>query len=69
MQNIFYSIRLEAFTVTELDKIFSGNKPYRILPLMMEAEVASKMLEFCPQLTQLVALEYLFKLYFIPGQS
>jgi hypothetical protein len=36
-----------------LDKIFSGN----IRGMMMEAEMVSKTLGFCPQLTRLVARE------------
>jgi hypothetical protein len=38
-------VRLEAFTATELDKIFSGNKPYQLSwgdPLMTEMGMVSK---------------------------
>jgi hypothetical protein len=41
-------IRFEAFMVTELDKI-SG------IRMMMEAEMVSKTLGFCPQLTWIAA--------------
>jgi hypothetical protein len=45
-------MRLEAFTATELDKIFSVNK---IIPLTMEMGMVSETLGFYPQLTRLVA--------------
>jgi hypothetical protein len=54
--NRINNIRLEAFTATELDKIFSGNRGM-IVPLMMEAEMVSETLGFYPQLTRLVARE------------
>jgi hypothetical protein len=45
-----YYVRLEAFTATELDKIFSSS-------LMMEVKMISETLGFYPQLTRLVARE------------
>jgi hypothetical protein len=57
---LIFLIRLELFTVTELDKIFSGNKP-----LMMEADMVSEMLGFYPQLTRLVAREDIIDLHFL----
>jgi hypothetical protein len=42
--NILF-FRLQAITATELDKIFSGNKPCQlggIIPLMMETEMVSE---------------------------
>jgi hypothetical protein len=70
-KTLHHPIRLECFTVTELDTIFSGNKLCQlwtkaqhfgdhirlhyqgndIIPLMMEAEMVSEMLGFCPQLS------------------
>jgi hypothetical protein len=55
--------------VTELDKIFFGNKPcqlwlkaqrfrgHDVIPLMMETEMVSETLGFYSQLTRLDALE------------
>jgi hypothetical protein len=72
-RNKFY-IRLEAFTATELDKIFSG---YKLCQLWIKAqrfrdhlrlhhqgnnaEMVSETLGFCPQLTRLVAQDYFIK--------
>jgi hypothetical protein len=56
LKKVLY-IRLEAFTATELDKIFLGNKPCQLRGKMMEVEMIFEMLGFYPQVTQPVARE------------
>jgi hypothetical protein len=73
METFLLNIRLEAFTATELDKIFSSNNPCQlwlktikwmiVFPMMMEAEIVSEKLSFYPQLTRLVAREYFIDFY------